>query len=175
MASPPLPAKAMAIELCASVPLPWPADHACVMTKEIGTTPLAPGSGTSRTFNATGRCMSVMPAGHPRDQDEPGHLLVATASGDSAAFEQLYRSTSSRLFGVCLRIISGRGSAARSVSVRRLAGRSSRSAIRPGTASLRGAGSAQADSPPRRFVSWRCSICRVRRHRSRPLLRSCLP
>ncbi len=55
--------------------------------------------------------MSVMPTVNPRDQDEPGRLLVATASGDSAAFEQLYRSTSSRLFGVCLRIIPHRSEA----------------------------------------------------------------
>ncbi|MET0808407.1 MAG: RNA polymerase subunit sigma, partial [Pseudoxanthomonas sp.] len=37
------------------------------------------------------------------DHDEPGQLLLATANGDRAAFERLYRSTSSRLFGVCLR------------------------------------------------------------------------
>ncbi len=55
--------------------------------------------------------MPVMPAGDPHDQDEPGRLLLATATGDSVAFEQLYRSTSSRLFGVCLRIIPHRSEA----------------------------------------------------------------
>jgi RNA polymerase sigma-70 factor, ECF subfamily len=55
--------------------------------------------------------MSVTPAENLQDQDEPGHLLLATARGDSAAFEQLYRSTSPRLFGVCLRIIPHRSEA----------------------------------------------------------------
>ena len=45
------------------------------------------------------------------DHDEPGQLLLATANGDRAAFERLYRSTSSRLFGVCLRIIPQRAEA----------------------------------------------------------------
>lgn len=55
--------------------------------------------------------MSVTSAGNPPDHDEPGRLLLATASGDSDAFEQLYRSTSPRLFGVCLRIIPHRSEA----------------------------------------------------------------
>lgn len=45
------------------------------------------------------------------DHDEPGQLLLATAGGDSVAFEKLYRTTSSRLFGVCLRIIPQRAEA----------------------------------------------------------------
>ncbi|KLD78506.1 sigma-70 family RNA polymerase sigma factor [Xanthomonas hyacinthi] len=45
------------------------------------------------------------------DHDEAGQLLVATAAGDSAAFERLYRTTSPRLFGVCLRIVPQRGEA----------------------------------------------------------------
>ena len=52
--------------------------------------------------------MPVMSATDTPDHDEPGQLLLATASGDSAAFEKLYRTTSSRLFGVCLRIVPHR-------------------------------------------------------------------
>lgn len=55
--------------------------------------------------------MSVTPAAISSEHDEPGRLLLATASGDSAAFEQLYRSTSARLFGVCMRIIPHRAEA----------------------------------------------------------------
>ncbi len=55
--------------------------------------------------------MSATPEAYPPDHDEPGRLLLATANGDSAAFEQLYRATSSRLFGVCLRIIPQRSEA----------------------------------------------------------------
>lgn len=43
--------------------------------------------------------------------DESGQLLLATARGDTAAFEQLYRATSSRLFGVCLRVVPQRSEA----------------------------------------------------------------
>ncbi len=45
------------------------------------------------------------------DNDEPGELLLATANGDTAAFERLYRATSPRLFGVCLRIVVQRSEA----------------------------------------------------------------
>ncbi len=55
--------------------------------------------------------MPVMSATDTPDHDEPGQLLLATASGDSAAFEKLYRTTSSRLFGVCLRIVPHRAEA----------------------------------------------------------------
>ncbi|MET0654742.1 MAG: sigma-70 family RNA polymerase sigma factor [Pseudoxanthomonas sp.] len=52
-----------------------------------------------------------MSAAETADQDEPGRLLLATARGDRIAFEQLYRSTSSRLFGVCMRIVPHRAEA----------------------------------------------------------------
>ncbi len=55
--------------------------------------------------------MTVMPEADSPVHDEPGRLLLATASGDRAAFEQLYRTTSSRLFGVCLRIVPQRSEA----------------------------------------------------------------
>lgn len=55
--------------------------------------------------------MSVTPEAQFADHDEPGRLLQATAQGDSAAFEQLYRTTSSRLLGVCLRIVNQRSEA----------------------------------------------------------------
>jgi len=38
-------------------------------------------------------------------------LLGATARGDVGAFEQLYRATSAKLFGICLRILPQRGDA----------------------------------------------------------------
>ena len=37
--------------------------------------------------------------------------LAAVAGGDRAAFEQLYRATSSKLFGVCLRVLPDRDEA----------------------------------------------------------------
>jgi RNA polymerase sigma-70 factor (ECF subfamily) len=45
------------------------------------------------------------------DQTRLADLLAATARGDSSAFEQLYKSTSAKLFGVCLRILPQRGDA----------------------------------------------------------------
>jgi RNA polymerase sigma-70 factor (ECF subfamily) len=45
------------------------------------------------------------------DQEHLRDLLGATARGDSSAFEQLYRSTSAKLFGICLRILPQRGDA----------------------------------------------------------------
>lgn len=45
------------------------------------------------------------------DHDEAGHLLVATAAGDREAFETLYRRTSPKLFGICLRLIPQRSEA----------------------------------------------------------------
>ncbi|MEG3192630.1 sigma-70 family RNA polymerase sigma factor [Lysobacter sp. D1-1-M9] len=38
-------------------------------------------------------------------------VLASVASGDAKAFEQLYRATSAKLFGVCLRVMSDRGEA----------------------------------------------------------------
>ena len=55
--------------------------------------------------------MSAIPEVQSPDHDETGRLLLATARGDNAAFEQLYRITSSRLFGVCLRIVNQRSEA----------------------------------------------------------------
>ncbi|MBD4728093.1 sigma-70 family RNA polymerase sigma factor [Xanthomonas citri pv. citri] len=52
--------------------------------------------------------MSAIP-GH--DDDETGRLLTATAGGDRHAFEALYRQTSAKLFGVCLRMIPQRAEA----------------------------------------------------------------
>jgi RNA polymerase sigma-70 factor (ECF subfamily) len=48
---------------------------------------------------------------HPADPDRLRDLLVATAGGDAGAFEQLYRSTSPKLFGICLRIVQQRSDA----------------------------------------------------------------
>jgi len=48
---------------------------------------------------------------HPFDPDRLRDLLLATAGGDAAAFEQLYQSTSAKLFGICLRIVQQRSDA----------------------------------------------------------------
>ena len=47
----------------------------------------------------------------PLQQDPLRDLLVAVAGGDSAAFENLYRSTSAKLFGICLRVVKQRSEA----------------------------------------------------------------
>ncbi len=38
-------------------------------------------------------------------------ILLAVAGGDSAAFESLYRTTSAKLFGICLRVLPQRAEA----------------------------------------------------------------
>lgn len=43
--------------------------------------------------------------------EEADQLLLATAGGDTAAFERLYRATSPRLFAVCLRLLPQRSEA----------------------------------------------------------------
>jgi RNA polymerase sigma-70 factor (ECF subfamily) len=48
---------------------------------------------------------------HPFDPNRLRDLLAATAGGDAGAFEQLYRSTSPKLFGICLRIVQQRSDA----------------------------------------------------------------
>jgi RNA polymerase sigma-70 factor (ECF subfamily) len=43
--------------------------------------------------------------------DEIGALILRTAMKDRAAFDRLYRRTSAKLFGVCLRVLNDRGEA----------------------------------------------------------------
>ena len=43
--------------------------------------------------------------------DVPASVLARARAGERSAFEQLYRTTSSRLFGVCLRIVNQRSEA----------------------------------------------------------------
>lgn len=69
------------------------------------------GFGTLRRSRHTGQRMSATLEAQVTDQDEAGRLLLATAEGDTEAFERLYRTTSPRLFGVCLRIVSQRSEA----------------------------------------------------------------
>jgi RNA polymerase sigma-70 factor, ECF subfamily len=45
------------------------------------------------------------------DQSRLRELIEAVARSDSGAFEQLYKATSAKLFGVCLRILPQRGDA----------------------------------------------------------------
>ena len=47
----------------------------------------------------------------PGDGENLDHLLLAIAGGDNAAFESLYRTTSSKLFGICLRVLPQRAEA----------------------------------------------------------------
>lgn len=47
----------------------------------------------------------------PLEQDRLRDLLIAVASGDANAFERLYRSTSAKLFGICLRVVKQRSDA----------------------------------------------------------------
>lgn len=55
--------------------------------------------------------MAATSEGIAADQDGLGSLLSEVARGDNAAFERLYRSTSSKLFGICARIIADRAEA----------------------------------------------------------------
>lgn len=43
--------------------------------------------------------------------DGLGDLLRAIAAGDRASFERLYKNTSSKLFGICMRVLSQRAEA----------------------------------------------------------------
>ncbi|MEO7149764.1 MAG: sigma-70 family RNA polymerase sigma factor [Rhodanobacteraceae bacterium] len=52
-----------------------------------------------------------MNAAAARDKDDLTRILRAVAGGDQAAFAELYRRTSSKLFGVCLRMLHERGEA----------------------------------------------------------------
>jgi len=45
------------------------------------------------------------------ERDRLRDLLVAVAGGDARAFENLYRSTSAKLFGICLRVVKQRNDA----------------------------------------------------------------
>lgn len=47
----------------------------------------------------------------PQDAEAENALLSRIARGDRAAFEQLYRNTSARVLGICLRLVSDRGEA----------------------------------------------------------------
>lgn len=47
----------------------------------------------------------------PFDPDRLRELLVAVAGGDGGAFERLYQSTCTKLFGICLRIVQQRSEA----------------------------------------------------------------
>ncbi|MEP6940256.1 MAG: sigma-70 family RNA polymerase sigma factor [Rudaea sp.] len=52
-----------------------------------------------------------MTAATQADQSQLGEWLAAVARGDNSAFEQLYRSTSSKLFGVCVAVLTSRSDA----------------------------------------------------------------
>jgi len=52
-----------------------------------------------------------MSATTPTEREELNQLLRRTAREDQAAFAELYKRTSSKLFGVCLRMLRDRGEA----------------------------------------------------------------
>ena len=47
----------------------------------------------------------------PAEREELNRLLIETARNDQKAFAELYRLTSSKLFGVCMRMLRDRGDA----------------------------------------------------------------
>ncbi|WP_449428585.1 sigma-70 family RNA polymerase sigma factor [Rhodanobacter umsongensis] len=47
----------------------------------------------------------------PAERDELNRLLIQTGHNDQKAFAELYKRTSSKLFGVCLRMLRDRGEA----------------------------------------------------------------
>lgn len=52
-----------------------------------------------------------MSVSSPDERDELNQLLLQTARNDQKAFAELYRRTSPKLFGVCLRMLRDRGEA----------------------------------------------------------------
>ncbi len=48
---------------------------------------------------------------HSGNGESLNRLLLAVAGGDAAAFERLYRTTSAKLFGICLRVLPQRAEA----------------------------------------------------------------
>lgn len=66
----------------------------------------------ARTFEAQMTEITATQSAFPDAADDPAaQLLAAIARGDRAAFERLYRDTSARLFGVCLRVLPERAEA----------------------------------------------------------------
>ncbi len=56
--------------------------------------------------------MQDIPLSPPaHDADRLSALLTDVARGDRGAFEAVYRATSSKLFGICLRVLPDRGDA----------------------------------------------------------------
>jgi len=60
-------------------------------------------------FAPTARMSQTSPP--PQDTARLDALLASVAEGDRTAFEALYREASSRLFGICLRLLSDRAEA----------------------------------------------------------------
>ena len=52
-----------------------------------------------------------MSVSSPAERDELNQLLLQTGRNDQKAFAELYKRTSSKLFGVCLRMLRDRGAA----------------------------------------------------------------
>ncbi|MGP1665523.1 MAG: sigma factor [Rhodanobacter sp.] len=52
-----------------------------------------------------------MSVSSPAERDELNHLLQQSGRNDQKAFAELYKRTSSKLFGVCVRMLRDRGEA----------------------------------------------------------------
>ena len=50
---------------------------------------------------------AVTVGSHDAEIDAEAALVAAAASGDAGAFEQIYRSHAGRVFGLCMRLVSG--------------------------------------------------------------------
>ena len=70
-----------------------------------------PASTLGRSRPALDLRMPAVDTALPDDATDLGDCLRRVASGDRAAFETLYRTTSARLFGICLRVLRDRDEA----------------------------------------------------------------
>ena len=67
-------------------------------------------------FSPSARCAAILHRGlmtlaSTDDRDALNSLLAATAQRDQRAFAELYRRTSPKLYGICLRVLRTRGEA----------------------------------------------------------------
>ncbi|MCP3722407.1 sigma-70 family RNA polymerase sigma factor [Paraburkholderia sp. CNPSo 3272] len=61
--------------------------------------------------NPSGDRLNAPPEPGARYRDELNHVLLAVARGDRTSFATLYRQTSAKLFGICLKMLRDRGEA----------------------------------------------------------------
>lgn len=61
--------------------------------------------------DTSGESLDRTPDAGARYRDELNHVLLAVARGDRTSFATLYRQTSAKLFGICLKMLRDRGEA----------------------------------------------------------------